>query len=101
MIQEGCLFDKFAVIHSVHYCDLRHSCATLMITRGIHPRVVMEVLGHSQISTTMNTYAHVFANVQREAVNELDKLLEEQTTDTDSNPIKDDPEVSSQDDTNP
>jgi integrase len=72
-----------------------------MITRGIQPRVVMEVLGHSQISTTMDTYAHVFADVQREAVNELDKLLEEPKTDTDSNPIKDDPELSSQDDTNP
>ena len=43
---------------NVRFHDLRHSCATLMITRGIHPRVVMEVLGHSQISTTMNTYAH-------------------------------------------
>ena len=36
--------------------DLRHSCATLLLVQGVSPRVVMEVLGHSQISLTMNTY---------------------------------------------
>lgn len=57
--------------------DLRHSCATLLITMGVHARVVMEILGHSQISTTMNIYAHVLPHVQRAAVNELDALFAE------------------------
>ncbi len=39
--------------------DLRHSCATLLLVQGVSPRVVMDVLGHSQIGLTMNTYAHV------------------------------------------
>ena len=39
--------------------DLRHSCATLLLAQGVSPRVVMEILGHSQIALTMNTYTHV------------------------------------------
>jgi integrase len=57
--------------------DLRHSCATLLIVMGVHPRVVMEILDHSQISTTMNIYAHVLPRVQREAVTGLDALFTE------------------------
>jgi integrase len=41
--------------------DLRHTCATLLIAQGVHPRVVMETLGHSQISITMDLYSHVTA----------------------------------------
>jgi hypothetical protein len=48
-----------------------------MIKLHIHPRVVMEILGHSQISTTMNTYGHVLPEVQREAVTVLDTLFSE------------------------
>jgi integrase len=36
--------------------DLRHACAALLLVQGVPPRGVMEVLGHSQISLTMNTY---------------------------------------------
>jgi integrase len=62
---------------TVRFHDLRHTCATLMIKQSIHPRVVMEILGHSQISTTMNTYGHVLPEVQRDAVNVLDRLFSE------------------------
>lgn len=55
--------------------DLRHSCATLLITQGVHPRVIMEILGHSQIATTMNTYAHVLPATQREATQKIDALF--------------------------
>jgi integrase len=34
--------------------DLRHTCASLLMAQGVHPRVVMETLGHSQISITMD-----------------------------------------------
>ena len=37
---------------------LRHSCATFLLVQGVAPRVVMDILGHSQISLTMNTYSH-------------------------------------------
>lgn len=55
--------------------DLRHTCATLLIEQEVHPRVVMDILGHAQISTTMNTYAHVLPETQRQAVAGLDALF--------------------------
>lgn len=71
------LLEKAGLPKTVRFHDLRHTCATLMIKQGVHPRVVMEILGHSQISTTMNTYGHVLPEVQREAVNVLDELFTE------------------------
>jgi integrase len=56
--------------------DLRHSCATLLLVQGVSPRVVMDVLGHSQIGLTMNTYSHVIPDLQRDAARRMDDLLE-------------------------
>lgn len=55
--------------------DLRHSCASLLLVQGVHPRVVMEILGHSQISLTMNTYSHVIDKLQHEAAAQIDAVL--------------------------
>ncbi len=64
-------------INSSPLLTLRHSCASLLIAQGHHPRVVMETLGHSQISLTMNTYAHVLPDAQREAAVTMDLLFPE------------------------
>jgi integrase len=48
--------------------DLRHACATFLLAAGASPRTVMKTLGHSQISLTMNTYAHVLADIERTAM---------------------------------
>jgi len=55
--------------------DLRHSIGSLMLANGESPRVVMEVLRHSQIAMTMNTYSHVMPALTRDAVDRLDALL--------------------------
>src|SRR4029079_12032661 len=55
--------------------DARHGCATLLTAAGVAPRVVMEILGHSQIAVTMNVYTHVLQDTQREAVSHMDRLL--------------------------
>ena len=55
--------------------DLRHACASLLLVQGVSPRVVMETLGHSQISLTMNTYSHVIPQLQREAAEQMNSLL--------------------------
>jgi integrase len=55
--------------------DLRHSCASFLLAQGVHPRVVMELLGHSQISLTMDTYSHVIPEAMREAVARMGALL--------------------------
>jgi integrase len=57
--------------------DLRHSCATLLLVQGVSPRVVMDVLGHSQIDLTMNTYNHVIPDLRRDAARRLEELLGE------------------------
>ncbi len=57
------------------FYDLRHTCASLLLAQGIQPRVLMEILGHSQISLTMNTYAHVMPQLEREAAEKMDAAL--------------------------
>ena len=55
--------------------DLRHACASLLLAQGVAPRVVMETLGHSQISLTMNTYSHVVPQLGRAAAERMDEAL--------------------------
>jgi integrase len=59
----------------IRFHDLRHTTATLLITLGVHPRVVMEILRHTQIATTMNLYAHALPEINRDAVNALGELV--------------------------
>lgn len=47
-------------------------CSLLL---GVPPRVVMEILGHSQISIAMDVYTHVVQDTQREAISHMDRLL--------------------------
>jgi len=55
--------------------DLRHACASLLLAQGVAPRVVMETLGHSQISLTLNTYSHVIPALGRAAAEQMDLVL--------------------------
>lgn len=64
-----------AGLPDVRFHDLRHSCASLLVAQGHHPRVVMETLGHSQISLTMNTYSHVMPALQQDAADRMDALF--------------------------
>ncbi|WP_275464844.1 tyrosine-type recombinase/integrase [Streptomyces noursei] len=66
---------KNADLRVIRLHDARHGCATLLTAAGVAPRVVMEILGHSQIAITMNTYTHVVQDTQREAVSHMDRLL--------------------------
>lgn len=64
-----------AGIEGVRLHDLRHLCASLLLAKNIHPRIVMEILGHSQISLTMNTYSHVLPGVSAGAASAMDELF--------------------------
>ncbi|NLU74445.1 site-specific integrase [Streptomyces sp. HNM0575] len=66
---------KDAGLRVVRLHDARHGCATLLVAAGVAPRVVMEILGHSQISITMDVYTHVVQDTQREAISHMDRLL--------------------------
>jgi len=54
---------------------LRHSAATLLLSLGFHPKVVQEVLGHTQISIMMDVYSHVLPGMQQDAMRQLDAAL--------------------------
>ena len=64
-----------AGLPSVRLHDLRHTAASLLVAQGVPPRVVMEILGHSQIALTMNTYSHVAPEVSREAADRMAETL--------------------------
>jgi len=64
-----------AGLHHVRIHDLRHTAATLLLTQGVHPRAVMELLGHSQIAITMNTYSHVVPALRKETANQMEQIL--------------------------
>jgi integrase len=66
---------KRAGLPKRRFYDLRHSCATLLLVQGVPARVVMEILGHSQIGLTMNTYTHVVPELSRAAANGMQKFL--------------------------
>ena len=51
----------------IRFHDLRHTAASLMLQQNVHPKVVQERLGHSDISLTLNTYSHVMPGMQEEA----------------------------------
>jgi integrase len=56
--------------------DLRHTTASLLLYQKVHPRVVMDLLGHSEIRVTMDLYSHVAPALQREAADQMDALLD-------------------------
>jgi integrase len=66
-----------AGLPDVRFHDLRHSCASLLVAQGVHPRMIMAYLGHSQIGLTMNTYAHVLPEAQREVAALMEALFPE------------------------
>ena len=64
-----------AGVPRIRFHDLRHTCATLLLSEGVHPKVVQERLGHSSIAVTMDVYSHVMPTLQKDAAERLDRLL--------------------------
>jgi integrase len=48
-----------AGLRDIRFHDLRHTCATLLLTKSVRPKIVSERLGHSSIAITLDTYSHV------------------------------------------
>jgi integrase len=69
-----------AGLPSVRVHDLRHTAASLLLAQNVPARVVMEILGHSQIALTMNTYSHVAPEVSREAADRIGRMSGGTTT---------------------
>ncbi len=69
------MLNKAGLPH-IRFHDLRHSAATLLFNLGVHPKVVQELLGHSQISMTLDVYSHAMPNLQQDAISKLNDFLE-------------------------
>ena len=59
----------------MRFHDLRHSCASLLLAQGVAARTVMEVLGHSQIGLTLDTYSHVMPQLVEQAADAMELVL--------------------------
>jgi integrase len=60
---------------NTRFHDLRHTAASLLLAEGVHLRMIMELLGHSSISLTANTYAHVMPAAMRDVADRMESLL--------------------------
>ena len=68
LLEEACL-------PAIRFHDLRHTCATLLLSRNVNPKIVSEMLGHASIAITLDTYSHVLPNMQEGAARALEDAL--------------------------
>lgn len=64
-----------AGIPRVRFHDLRHTAATLALMQGVHPKVVSDMLGHSTIGLTLDTYSHLLPAMHQQAADAMDAIL--------------------------
>ena len=69
------LLERAGLPRAFRFHDLRHSFATLIGSSGGHAKVVQEMLGHANISVTLDLYSHVLPDMKEEAVDRLGALL--------------------------
>jgi integrase len=66
---------KRAGLPSIRWHDLRHTCATLLLGRGVHPKLVQHLLGHASITMTLDRYLHWIPSMGRHAAEGMDEAL--------------------------
>ena len=66
---------KRAELPRIRFHDLRHTAATLLLGRGVNPKIVSEMLGHASVGITLDTYSHVLPTMQQSAAAEMDAAL--------------------------
>jgi integrase len=66
---------KRAELPDIRFHDLRHTCATLLLGKGVHAKLVQELLGHATISITLDTYSHVLPGMGDAAAGAMDEAI--------------------------
>lgn len=67
-----------AELPKIRIHDLRHTAATQLLERGVHPKVVQEMLGHSTITLTLDTYSHVVPGLHAQVAQHMQQLFSKQ-----------------------
>jgi integrase len=66
---------KRANLPQIRFHDLRHTCATLLFSRNVHPKYVQELLGHANISITLDRYSHVIPGMGDHTARAMEDVL--------------------------
>jgi integrase len=66
---------KKAGLPQFRFHDLRHTCATLLLSKNVNPKIVSEMLGHATIAITLDTYSHVLPTMQESAAKAMEDAL--------------------------
>ncbi len=66
---------KRAGLPNICFHDLRHTCATLLLSQGTHPKLVQELLGHTTIAMTLDTYSHFLPSMGDQTVRAMEAAL--------------------------
>lgn len=69
------LLKRAGLPEETRFHDLRHTCATLLLLEGVHPKFVQELLGHTTISITLDTYSHVLPSMGDQTTVAMEKVL--------------------------
>jgi integrase len=69
------LLEKADLPPITRFHDLRHTCATLLLSQNVNPKIVSEMLGHSSIAITLDTYSHVLPTMQEIAIRAMEDVL--------------------------
>jgi integrase len=64
-----------AELPDIRWHDLRHTCATLLLSRGVHPKMVQHLLGHGSIQLTLDRYSHWIPSMGRATAEGMDEAL--------------------------
>jgi integrase len=59
----------------VTFHDLRHTCASLLFQKNVHPKFVQELLGHASVAITLDTYGHMLPGMGGEAADAMGEAL--------------------------
>jgi integrase len=69
---------KRAGLPDIRWHDLRHTCATLLLSRGVHPKYVQQLLGHASIQLTLDRYSHWMPSMGKYTARAMEDALEDQ-----------------------
>jgi integrase len=66
---------KRAGLPAIRFHDLRHTAATLLLSQGVHVKLVQELLGHSSVAMTIDRYSHLLPSMGEQTANAMDAVL--------------------------